>query len=622
MAKELLVASMHFREDLTLQQEAQDTTGLQQSSATTVPDIKTPLDNFLNAFDTRFTNRKELSVDEWLGSFYALCVISIVKTILIDTSSPAKHPKSGVYAAQLTTIYKVLVSVFSWSAKVNKWCQKENELRDPLMRNWASNGNLHVGELVSAQLQSALKDTKKLVRQSQWSGAGIKHTKDFLLSLGTGKFADKGFNGFSVQVIQHKSFEKAAHNTPRMVVGTPQLTPLQPKRQQSPEHAGIGEYQPPLSERMNYIRPAPVAEPTPDSDWANRSNPGLRRSNMAEVPRLSYAQRTGLERTPMGPPGRDVFSATRDGELPANWKSAPKSYTGRIPGAPTEAHEDVQYWNSPASSTFTPIRKAYDDNDGSYQRAKFQRRENEYYEAQMRHAEYRTANGNREEAKREEPLAGDEYRRNSFIAPRKEPRLPLPYSGTENERPQAQMGQGSYYAPPGPPINREPSAKRRHSQFSLGNDQPAPEAEQTPSTFSSVQRPIAPVNPRNETSASTTNTNVIGGLAGTAVFGLNNSMLEKSKPKRRELSKEQREQAAVVRRLGACPECKAKKVKCDPSHEGPRRIGACDACKKAKVKCQPSHFSDLDPRLHIPPNSGQTSMSPINGEEPPKKKKK
>lgn len=38
------------------------------------------------------------------------------------------------------------------------------------------------------------------------------------------------------------------------------------------------------------------------------------------------------------------------------------------------------------------------------------------------------------------------------------------------------------------------------------------------------------------------------------------------RPKRRELSKEQREHAAAVRRLGACGECKARKVKCSPSH--------------------------------------------------------
>ncbi|OBT39166.1 hypothetical protein VE00_10216 [Pseudogymnoascus sp. WSF 3629] len=53
------------------------------------------------------------------------------------------------------------------------------------------------------------------------------------------------------------------------------------------------------------------------------------------------------------------------------------------------------------------------------------------------------------------------------------------------------------------------------------------------------------------------------------------------RPKRRELSKEQREHAAAVRRLGACGECKARKVKCSPSHHrgspgvgGGRRSGS------------------------------------------------
>ncbi|OBT61548.1 hypothetical protein VE03_08901 [Pseudogymnoascus sp. 23342-1-I1] len=38
------------------------------------------------------------------------------------------------------------------------------------------------------------------------------------------------------------------------------------------------------------------------------------------------------------------------------------------------------------------------------------------------------------------------------------------------------------------------------------------------------------------------------------------------KPKRKGLTREQREHAAAVRRVGACGECKARKVRCDPSH--------------------------------------------------------
>ena len=546
MAKELLVAAMHFREELPKAHEKAKSAEAGQTM--TVPNLKGPLDAFLNYFDARFTNRKELSVDEWLGSFYALCVISIVKTILIDASAGMKSHRQGTFAAQLTTIYKVLVSVFSWSAKVNKWCMKENDLRDPLMHNWAANGAVPGTELVTAQQQMALRDTKKLVRQNQWSSAGIKHTKDFLLALGSGKFVDKGFNGFMVQKVQHKSFEKTPHAAPRSSAGTPQLTPLQPRRQPSPNDMDI-DYQTP-EERMNYIRPAPVAVPGLEAEWANRSNPGSRRSTMGEAPGLSYAQRQyEMNRAPpMGPPSQRevVYTPQQDTDRSVGWRSAPpKPYPARALGGPPDTYEEAPYY--PPAQGFTAVPKAYDDHDGAYPRAKIQRRDSDQYPyryEQPRDAGYRPdVNGTREDV-RTHHAHGDEYRPaqpQHLLAPREGQAYMHRYQGPgpnpENDR--QPTGQGSYYHT-AMPVEREQSAKRRHSQFSLNSGPTSAENGQ--------QAPVAI--PKN------------GAVAGTNVFGINEGVVsEKQKPKRRELSKEQREQAAVVRRLGACPECKAKKVK-------------------------------------------------------------
>jgi hypothetical protein len=44
------------------------------------------------------------------------------------------------------------------------------------------------------------------------------------------------------------------------------------------------------------------------------------------------------------------------------------------------------------------------------------------------------------------------------------------------------------------------------------------------------------------------------------------------KGKKRELTREQREHAAAVRKLGACPDCKARKVRCSPSHHRTREM--------------------------------------------------
>lgn len=155
------------------------------------PSLTAPLTAFLLAFDTRFTNRKELPPSAWLAAFHSLCLFSITKTLLIDTPVPHQSSPHDA-AARLATAHKILVSVFAWSAKLSAWCPKEPlELRDPLLRDWSRDAN----PAVPPAIRDALVATQRLVNRDGWAKSCIRHTKDFLLGLGAGN-VEGGFNGF------------------------------------------------------------------------------------------------------------------------------------------------------------------------------------------------------------------------------------------------------------------------------------------------------------------------------------------------------------------------------------------------------------------------------------------
>ncbi|OBT83007.1 hypothetical protein VE02_08269 [Pseudogymnoascus sp. 03VT05] len=179
LAQSLLITVLRYR------------LALASSPPTPPPSLTGPLTAFLLAFDTRFTNRKELPPSAWLAAFHSLCLFSITKTLLIDTPVPHQSSPHDA-AARLATAHKILVSVFAWSAKLSAWCPKEPlELRDPLLRDWSRDAN----PAVSAPIRDALVATQRLVNRDGWAKSCIRHTKDFLLGLGAGN-VEGGFNGF------------------------------------------------------------------------------------------------------------------------------------------------------------------------------------------------------------------------------------------------------------------------------------------------------------------------------------------------------------------------------------------------------------------------------------------
>ncbi len=583
LAKEFLVACVHFREEYwnLLGKCASPEQFAAANSPQNLPDIKTPLVSFLCAFDARFTNRKELTVDGWLGSFYALCVISIVKTILTDASQNTQIlEKQATYAAQLTTIYKVLVSVFSWSAKVSNWCPKEFiELRDPLLYSWSSDSGL-ASQLVNPQMQDALRNTKKMVRQNQWSSIGVKHSKDFLLSLGSGKFLEHGFNGFMVQVFRHKTTERSHHAPPKALADalTPQFTPLRPRRQPSTtamdiDYKDYKDYT--INEPVNIIRPI---SQVPDQDPHSVSRPGSERrasisSRRGTLPELPPAHREyAQERMSMGPPDRDGPHYANIGGVgvaelpppppPQSYRPCPppKNYHPRESNGPSEAIDENGYYSAPprantnvVGSAFTPISADTYDRDAA-QRAKFQRREsrgdlgayNRYEEPDRRENQRPDILNHRDNQYRQAPPNG--------TLPRPEPRW-MPQQNYQEHAEADQTyakPQGSYYQ-----LASVPNSNEEHLYHKRRPSPPAP-----PATSNYPPRTGEGTYTEHPTHYSGSEDSRNGIAKGTLVFGINDTGVNSSrKPKRRELSKEQREQAAAVRRMGACPDCKARKIK-------------------------------------------------------------
>lgn len=563
LAKDILVVVVRFREELWRQQDSfgpLDKIDPDAKLPMPLPDIKTPLETFLRAFDARFTNRKELTVDGWLGSFFALCIVSIIKTILIDTcQSTQLLEKHATYAAQLTTIYKVLVSVFSWSAKVSNWCPKEFvELRDPLLYAWSSESG-QASQMVSGTSQQALRETKKMVHQSKWSSVGVKHSKDFLLSLGSGKFVDYGFNGFMVQVFRHKTSERSHHAPIKSLDPTSSFTPLQPRRQVSNNAMDI-DYQ--GSEPVNFIRQ--IAPPQDDGmrpKLESRLSSGSRRSTFPEVIPTTAEREFIAEKMPMAPPMRDDKWGPKTRLEPILAQGVPpyrpsgKTYHPRDPTESSDAIEDSGYYPPPPraqtmGTAFTPVGAEQYDRDAA-QRAKFQRREsrpdlgmhNRYADVDYRDHYRPDLNGRRE----------------GVYRPEQPPPIPREDPNYSINRYQAQGGEQQPYVPP-PQGSYYQRAQITQEEALYHKQRPR---SPTPLAASNQQQPPPVLYSGQGHHYSDSAASRNGLEKGTLVFGLNDNtgVVSSRKPKRRELSKEQREQAAAVRRMGACPDCKARKIK-------------------------------------------------------------
>jgi hypothetical protein len=309
-----------------------------------------PLTDFLKTFDYLFSNRSALSPEGWLGAFYALCVFSIAKSLLIDTLSirdkqERPSPWKSSDAVQINSVFKVLVSVFTWSAK-NSWCPKdEQKTRDPLLQDWRK-GSDEAGSSLDPTIQDGLRATQALTKQWSWKSAGIKQSKDFLMNLGSGDFLSDGFNGFLKQRYDIRAVEKYQDRQPRkslsvMDIGNAvSLTAMDVDILVEPT-AALGS---------SALGPLPADTPWYRPPRLRAESSGSRRATFPEVPK-ERSDEPGRRPLPSEPHSAYPSNPVRS---PSPWQPSQKSFHRQDPPAADPSGnanaEELGYWSAPSRS--------------------------------------------------------------------------------------------------------------------------------------------------------------------------------------------------------------------------------------------------------------------------------
>ena len=144
---------------------------------------------FLQSIDQHMTRHAPLDPRSWLAGFLALCIFSVVRTLLVDRVSHPRfssHPHTAVGA--MHAVHKALASVFAWSS--------------PMLLDGHEAGLTHDDrELFISASMCLGRDT--------WAERGIPSSKDFLMLLGSGEIDGSYYNGFLKQrspVVSQASF--------------------------------------------------------------------------------------------------------------------------------------------------------------------------------------------------------------------------------------------------------------------------------------------------------------------------------------------------------------------------------------------------------------------------------
>ncbi|KAH6630659.1 hypothetical protein B0J18DRAFT_407882 [Chaetomium sp. MPI-SDFR-AT-0129] len=131
---------------------------------------------FLHALDEQIARPGPLEPKRWLAAFCALCIFSMVRTILVDRATNLRAgslPHDGIMA--MRAVYEALVSAFAWST--------------PMLLD---RQDVDLGHEDHELLLSA----GALFRRHAWAVSGIPSSKRFLLLLGSGELDGAFYNGF------------------------------------------------------------------------------------------------------------------------------------------------------------------------------------------------------------------------------------------------------------------------------------------------------------------------------------------------------------------------------------------------------------------------------------------
>ncbi|KAK4449516.1 transcriptional regulator STP4 [Podospora aff. communis PSN243] len=132
---------------------------------------------FLQSFEEQTMRGGPLDAKNWVALFFALCIFSVLRTILVDRAAQSRlvsPPQAG--AAAMHAVYKALVAVFVSSTTML--------LDVPLDAEMGGDGRELLGSVGA------------FLGRSSWHERGITSTRDFLMLLGSGEIDGTLFNGF------------------------------------------------------------------------------------------------------------------------------------------------------------------------------------------------------------------------------------------------------------------------------------------------------------------------------------------------------------------------------------------------------------------------------------------
>jgi hypothetical protein len=142
-------------------------------------------------FGDTCSRRKSVGSNRWMGLFSQLCLLSIVKSLLIDAQTNESISDNGpksIIAGRIDSAYKALVSIFAWAAESD------------LLVAWLLPSAVGDDLPDRTEKEKEIFDTLCcLVQRDKWKERGIKSSKDFLMGLGSGFYNDGTYNGFYIQ---------------------------------------------------------------------------------------------------------------------------------------------------------------------------------------------------------------------------------------------------------------------------------------------------------------------------------------------------------------------------------------------------------------------------------------
>ncbi|KAF3762286.1 hypothetical protein M406DRAFT_235664, partial [Cryphonectria parasitica EP155] len=136
---------------------------------------------FLGSFENATLRDDQLSPRSWLAVFIALCIFSVVKTVLVDLahSSPGASPPSisqvNSAVTTMSSVYSALVDALAASSPMI--------LDDPRLE-------------LQEDERDLFRSLAVLTRRDSWAEQGITSTRDYLMLLGRGNMTGPFANGF------------------------------------------------------------------------------------------------------------------------------------------------------------------------------------------------------------------------------------------------------------------------------------------------------------------------------------------------------------------------------------------------------------------------------------------